>query len=143
MVMDAASGHAPADLSGLLRGHLRELTLGQALRLLDRAHAESPDLPSFEKDVAIRPHLSLAFPAADITEIRTPPAGPPAWQLTTTLLGLYGTMGPLPTFYTEELLDEARNDESLSRDFLDILNNRLYHLLYAADTAEAMPLLFT
>ena len=133
MVMDAASGHAPADLSELLRGHLRELTLGQALRLLERAHAESPELPSFEEDVAIRPHLSLAFPAADITEIRTPPAGPPAWQLTTTLLGLYGTMGPLPTFYTEELLDEARADESLSRDFLDILNNRLYHLLYAAE----------
>lgn len=137
MVMDAASGHAPADLTGLLSEHLREMTLGQALRLLERAHAGAPELPPFEQDVAIRPHLSLAFPAADITEIRTPPdnapAAPPAWQLTTTLLGLYGTMGPLPTFYTEELLDEARNDESLSRDFLDILNNRLYHLLYAAE----------
>lgn len=137
MVMDAASGHTPADLSGLLRDHLRELTLGQALRLLERAHAESPEPPSFEEDVVIRPHLSLAFPAADITEMRMPPdsapADPPAWRLTTTLLGLYGTMGPLPTFYTEELLDEARADESLSRDFLDILNNRLYHLLYAAE----------
>lgn len=137
MVMDAASGHTPADLSGLLRDHLRELTLGQALRLLEQAHAESPEPPSFEEDVVIRPHLSLAFPAADITEMRMPPdsapADPPAWRLTTTLLGLYGTMGPLPTFYTEELLDEARADESLSRDFLDILNNRLYHLLYAAE----------
>lgn len=137
MVMDAASGHTPADLSGLLRDHLRELTLGQALRLLERAHAESPEPPSFEEDVVIRPHLSLAFPAADITEMRMPPdsapVDPPAWRLTTTLLGLYGTMGPLPTFYTEELLDEARADESLSRDFLDILNNRLYHLLYAAE----------
>lgn len=143
MVMDASSGHTPADLIALLRDHAREMTLGQALRLLERSHADTPELPPFEQDVLIRPHLSLAFPAADITDVQTPPvdrpAPPPAWRLTTTLLGLYGTMGPLPTFYTEELLEEARNDESLSRDFLDILNNRLYHLLYAAERQNRLP----
>lgn len=143
MVMDAASGHTPADLIALLREHAPEMTLGQALRLLERSHADAPGLPPFEQDVFIRPHLSLAFPATDITDLRSPAdettLPPPAWRLTTTLLGLYGTMGPLPTFYTEELLEEARNDESLSRDFLDILNNRLYHLLYAAERQHRLP----
>lgn len=141
--MDAASGHTPADLIALMREQAPEITLGQALRLLERAHADAPHLPPFARDVQIRPHLSLAFPAADIVDVQTPegdqPVPPPAWRLTTTLLGLYGTMGPLPTFYTEELLEEARNDESVSRDFLDILNNRLYHLLYAAERQNRLP----
>ena len=142
--MDAASGRTPADLTAPLREHAREMTLGQALRLLDRAHASAPSLPPFARDVFIRPHLSLAFPATDITEVRGPddpdaPAAPPAWRLTTTLLGLYGTSGPLPTFYTEELLEEARNDESLTRDFLDIINNHVYHLLYDAERQNRLP----
>lgn len=142
--MDAASGHAPADLTTLLRERAREMTLGQALRLLERLHTDTASLPPFAQDVFIRPHLSLAFPAADITEVRTPddpdaPAVPPFWRLTTTLLGLYGTMGPLPTFYTEELLEEARNDDSLTRDFLDIINNHFYHLLYDAERQNRLP----
>ena len=110
--MDAPSGHTPADLTTLLRERARHMTLGQALRLLERAHADAGDSqPPFARNVLVRPHLSLAFPAADITDVQAPDAPdspPPAWRLTTTLLGLYGTMGPLPTFYTEELLDEAR-----------------------------------
>lgn len=142
--MDAASGRTPADLTALLLDHAREMTLGQALRLLDRAHASAPSLPPFARDVFIRPHLSLAFPAADITDIQGPadpeaPSAPPAWRLTTTLLGLYGTTGPLPTFYSEELLEEARNDESLTRDFLDIINNHFYHLLYDAERRNRLP----
>ena len=52
--------------------------------------------------------------------------------LTTAVLGLYSTLGPLPTLYTEELLEEARHDESVSRDFLDIINNHLAHIHYLA-----------
>lgn len=141
--MDAPSGHAPADLTALLRERARRMTLGQALRLLERAHADAGTSQTpFARDVFIRPHLSLAFPAADITEAQVPAgpdAPPPAWRLTTTLLGLYGTMGPLPTFYTEELLEEARNDDSLTRDFLDIINNHFYHLLYDAERQNRLP----
>lgn len=141
--MDAPSGHTPADLTTLLHERARHMTLGQALRLLERAHTDAGDsLPPFTRDVFVRPHLSLAFPAADITDVQAPEAPdtpPPAWRLTTTLLGLYGTMGPLPTFYTEELLEEARNDDSLTRDFLDIINNHFYHLLYDAERQNRLP----
>lgn len=141
--MDAPSGHSPADLKELLCRHAREMTLGQALRLLERAHADAGSaLPPFARDVFVRPHLSLAFPATDLTEVQGPSGPdtpPPAWRLTTTLLGLYGTMGPLPTFYTEELLEEARNDDSLTRDFLDIINNHFYHLLYDAERQNRLP----
>lgn len=141
--MDAPSGHTPADLTTLLRERARHMTLGQALRLLERAHADAGDSqPPFARNVLVRPHLSLGFPAADITDVQAPDAPdspPPAWRLTTTLLGLYGTMGPLPTFYTEELLEEARNDDSLTRDFLDIINNHFYHLLYDAERQNRLP----
>lgn len=140
--MDAASGHTPADLTALLRDHAREMTLGQVLRLLERAHANAgTSLPPFVRNVFIRPHLSLAFPAADITELCAPdaPGASSVWRITTTLLGLYGTMGPLPTFYTEELLEEARHDDSLTRDFLDIINNHFYHLFYDAERQNRLP----
>jgi type VI secretion system protein ImpH len=49
--------------------------------------------------------------------------------VTATLLGLYGPSSPLPTFYTEDLMDEASADESVTRAFIDIFNHRLFLLL--------------
>jgi type VI secretion system protein ImpH len=37
----------------------------------------------------------------------------------------------LPTFYTEDLIDEESQDESASRDFIDIVNQHLFTLLFA------------
>lgn len=105
----------------------------QAVRMLRRwacgpdGGFASPD-EFYRSRLRIRPHLSLAFPATDMTDI--------AWQalseddyriqITSTFLGLYGTGSPLPTFYTEELLDEASDDQSVSREFLDIFNHDFY-----------------
>ena len=50
--------------------------------------------------------------------------------MTATFLCLYGTASPLPTFYTEDLMEEASEDESATRDFIDILNHQLYLLLF-------------
>ncbi|MDR3300420.1 MAG: type VI secretion system baseplate subunit TssG [Candidatus Accumulibacter sp.] len=55
------------------------------------------------------------------------------YTLESPLMGLYSTQGPLPTLYTEELLDEARADQSVVKDFLDIINNRLAHYFCRAE----------
>jgi len=52
------------------------------------------------------------------------------FSVTTTFLGLYGTSSPLPVFYTTDLINEKIDGESASRDFLNIINRRLYHLLF-------------
>jgi type VI secretion system protein ImpH len=117
----------------LTKGH--EYSFLQAMRLL-RLLGASPELPNDPADhnstipIRIRPNLSLAFPPADITSIEEQQGEEPAFLITANFLGLYGHSSPLPTFYTEELIDEASLDESVSRDFLDIYNHRLFTLYY-------------
>jgi type VI secretion system protein ImpH len=38
----------------------------------------------------------------------------------------------LPTFYTEDLMDEVDDETRATKDFIDIIHQRLYHLLYQA-----------
>ncbi|MCJ8501788.1 type VI secretion system baseplate subunit TssG [Desulfatitalea alkaliphila] len=106
----------------------------QAMRLLRRAvrAEDGRDAAQAEERIRIRPNLSLAFPAADIESItqQSSPTDGTIFHITANFLGLYGTASPLPTFYTEDLLEEAAQDESVSRDFLDIIHQRLYHLLF-------------
>lgn len=106
----------------------------QAMRLLRHLSEskEHSDESSKKEAVRVRPQLTLSFPPADIHTIDTIDAEDESkrYQITANFLGLYGATSPLPTFYTEDLLDEAGRDESVTRDFLDIFNQRLYDLLY-------------
>lgn len=107
----------------LHQGH--EFSYFQAMRLLSAlTGACGADAPL---KLRIRSQLSLAFPCADVASIEKNAGG---YQMTVTFLGLYGPASPLPTFYTEQLLDEALSDLSTTRDFLDVVNQRIYELLY-------------
>lgn len=129
--MAAKIGRETTDLTERILNEAQSFTLGQALRLLSYLHSQKPEecQAFIQKKIFIHPWLSLAFPANEITSMEK---SAQHYDLTTTLFGLYSTLGPLPTLYTEELLEEARRDESVSRDFLDILNNHLTKLRYAA-----------
>ena len=92
------------------------------------------------EQLRIRPHLSLGFPSTDLVKIERVETdggdGRDAFQkfeITATFLGLYGPSSPLPTFYTEELLEERNEDGSVSRDFLDVLNHGFFVLFALAD----------
>ena len=136
MGMGSEAREQAADLERLLLSEPQRFTMMQALWLpgaLNAGTAEETDRFS-RQSVRVVPWLSLAFPPAEVVSVRKlEEDGRPVYRVTVPYYGLYSTMGALPTFYTEELLDEAREDESISRDFLDILNNHLYHLLYAAN----------
>ena len=108
----------------------------QVIRLL-RLYLDSPssDIESAayeHNQIHIVPHLSLGFPASDIASIEevTDQHEKANFKIKANFLSLYGASSPLPTFYTEELLDEASEDESASRDFLDIIHQRLYLLFF-------------
>lgn len=117
----------------LTKGH--EYSFFQAIELLKLLGA-SPEIPNDPADhntkipIRIRPNLSLSFPAADITRIEELPGEEPAFRITANFLGLYGHSSPLPTFYTEKLIDETNSDESVCRDFLDTYNHRLFSLYH-------------
>ncbi|MBW2318358.1 MAG: type VI secretion system baseplate subunit TssG [Deltaproteobacteria bacterium] len=104
------------------------------LRLFVSSAGESELVPAEEmQGIRVRPKLSLDFPAADVDGIEERVEGEgTSFQVTATFLGLYGSSSPLPTFYTEDLMDEASSDESITREFLDVFNHRLYLLLFKA-----------
>ena len=89
-----------------------------------------PDEEACSRSIRVRPQLSLNFPETDITEVKEIPGDHPQFLITATFLGLYGVSSPLPTFYTEDLMDEASQDMSATRGFLDIINAPLYALFY-------------
>jgi len=108
----------------------------QVIRLLrlylDSPSSESKAAPYQHNQIRIVPHLSLGFPASDIESIEEhcDQNDKSTFKIKTNFLSLYGSSSPLPTFYSEELLDEASEDTSASRDFLDIIHQRLYLLFF-------------
>lgn len=108
-----------------------EFSLVQLTRLLHDFYAPDMSYEDFlHERVRIRPHLSLGFPPRDVVALDALPGknGTQTFLLTASPLGLYGAASPLPTFYVEDLLDEARADRSAGRDFLDIFNHVFYEL---------------
>lgn len=102
------------------------------IRLLNRndIHVEEGQTVNNLK-IKIKPELSLAFPASDIASVEELPGDIPSFVITATFMGLYGVSSPLPTFYTEDLFTEASEDETVTRDFIDIISQRLYLLFFS------------
>ena len=126
------SGNAPSTpLLQKMFAAPHEFSLVQLTRLLHDVYA--PDMPHADflrERVRIRPHLSLGFPPRDVVSLEALPDedGTQRFLLTASPLGLYGAASPLPTFYVEDLLSEARADRCAGRDFLDIFNRVFYEL---------------
>lgn len=128
--MDCDDRKSPASIISKLLEKPSEFSFFQAIRLL-RLHSQSctgKKLEAFYRDhLRVRPQLSLGFPATDLTEIEEEKhEDGDMYRLEATFLGLYGASSPLPVFYTEELLSEAADDKSVTRDFVDIINNDAY-----------------
>ena len=122
-----------ADLKKRLLSEGRRYSFVQAYRLLSLLILRDPfaDEGDVEKRILSRPDLSLDFPGTDIISISEDlGTDPERYSITATFLGLYGVSSPLPTFYTEDLLQEASEDRTIVRDFLDFINQPLYHLFF-------------
>jgi len=140
--MASTTRNETPDLIQRLLQNPQSFSFIQAVRLLslherDKFGGENAFL---EQGLSVIPQLSLGHPSTDITTIQKKSEKPPLYEMEATFLALYGTSSPLPTFYTEELLEEARNDESTSRDFLNIFNQVLYTQYYKAFNRYKLPL---
>jgi len=124
----------------------------QAVRVLQRWAADQaardgggPHLPvggdhaPRHEAVRLRAHVSHAFPAASVAEIRRAaedesaeaPAGRPL-ELLANCLGLVGPHGVLPEFYTALTIERMRGKDYTLRDFLDLFHHRTLSLFYRA-----------
>jgi type VI secretion system protein ImpH len=124
----------PTDIGADLLSRGWSYSFFQAVRLLRRLRSDAKEPGGTPDDhIRVRPDLNLSFPAADIAKIEADESeDQKQFRITTTFFGLYGASSPLPTFYTEDLILESGQDESVSRDFLDIIHHRLFALLFQA-----------
>jgi type VI secretion system protein ImpH len=103
----------------------------QAFKLLKKISGSSRIHGGRSGNIRIEPELNLDYPQSDIAEINKL-EGDNQYQITTTFFGLYGVSSPLPGFYTEELLDDEWDELENRKNFLDVIHNHLYPLLYQA-----------
>lgn len=137
---------AGSDLLATLLEDGRRFAFFQAVRLLHDLHPDRPQVgrqgPAGREPVRLVGWLSLAFPPGDVMSVeRWEPPPPtldeedepgrpievPPFRLESPLLGLYGSSSPLPTCYTEVLLDQEQETE---RRFYDLFQHRLLSLLW-------------
>jgi type VI secretion system protein ImpH len=122
------------DLKETLLQQPERFAFFQAIRLLRLFDGDcTSDCASFLRErLRVRPELSLGFPGADVVSIEEDQTGeaPSRYRMMVTFLGLYGASSPLPSFYTEDLIDEASDDHTVTRDFLDIINAPFYRLFH-------------
>jgi len=123
--MDTDSRKQKININRELFTHSSKFSFVQAIRLLKKNFNNKDDV--LEQKIRTHPRLSLAFPNSDIIDITKDKE---FIRLTVTFMGLYGESSPLPTFYTEELLEEERKDKSVMREFIDIFNIPLYKIYF-------------
>ncbi len=132
--MVGSDRRSPDDLKLTLIKEGRAFSFYQVMRLLrlfDKNTRTGDATYLTSANIRIFPNLSLTFPASDVEKIQAIEGdNATRYHVTANFLGLYGSSSPLPTFYTEDLIDEASDDESAGREFINILNHRLYLLLF-------------
>lgn len=106
----------------------------QVVRLLQHAFPDRPPVggpgPASQELLRFRPSLDMAFASSDVAEVRPVegPEGQPRYEVTVTFMGLYGTVSPLPNYFTEDLL--RQEEGGLTRGVLDIFHHRLISLFF-------------
>lgn len=114
----------------------RQFSFFQAVRLLEAYSGQSARIgrngPVPKEPIRFRPHASLAFASSDVERVeimKDDEDGDMLFRMTVNFIGLYGTVSPLPVFYTEELI-EGNIEESSRRDFFDLFHHRIISLFY-------------
>ncbi|VVE46666.1 type VI secretion protein [Pandoraea iniqua] len=111
----------------LLTEHATHYEFFQLMRVLRRRLGGDAN---FAENVRFCANLGLSFTGRDIESIEMD--ADYRARVSVNFFGLYGTASPLPTFYTEDLLGEARRGHAAMRGVFDVLHNVLYPLLYRA-----------
>jgi type VI secretion system protein ImpH len=121
-------------LGQTLSKNAKSVEFFKAVHLVQAAYPDAAPVgyqgPPERESVRFVCDLSLGFPSCDVTKIEVQDTGGPLprYEVTTTFLGMYGSSSPIPTFYTEDVLDQ--DDDSLVQGFMDLFHHRLTSLFY-------------
>ncbi len=132
--METIVGRADTPLRSALIDQAHEFDFHQAINILERfapnstpiGEGSDPSKEAFE----IKSRVTLAVSSSDIHQVQMDHSHSGKPILWINFLGLAGIQGPLPTPYTEMLIDRIRSKDMALRDFLDIFNHRLASLWY-------------
>lgn len=119
----------------------------RAVELLERSNPHAVRVgelgPVLKEVVRFRHDPSLTFATSDVrgilrrersVEEAVDGAAPgPLYEITSTFLGLTGTVSPLPTYFAEEIIHED-DERPAQRQFLDLFHHRILSLFYRAHT---------
>ncbi|CAH1653439.1 MULTISPECIES: type VI secretion system baseplate subunit TssG [unclassified Chelatococcus] len=115
---------------------LDAMSFVEAMRFIETAVGSD----IFSRHVILRGSTRLGFPAAELERIEATPDGDLA--MTVAAMGLTGALGALPIVQTEALQRLMRAKDLGLRDFLDIFNDRLLHLLYEVHAKYRLPVAY-
>ncbi len=105
----------------------------QAVRLVELLRPEMYPVGHGGKNreaVAFTSHVGLGFPASDLVKAEIPDDENEPAHMSVAFMGLAGSSGPLPTPFTELIIQRNAARDNASSAFLDIFNNRLVSFLY-------------
>lgn len=106
----------------------------RAVQLLQRAVPGTPLMghqgPADQEAIRFQPELNLGFAPSDLSSVKrtSTTSGAPRFIVSTSFLSLYGSNSPLPTYFTEQLLDQ--DEDSLQRQFIDLFHHRILSLFF-------------
>ncbi|MBY0281410.1 MAG: type VI secretion system baseplate subunit TssG [Alphaproteobacteria bacterium] len=110
--------------------HVYEFDFDQAIQVLETLDPESTPLGEgddpHKEAIRIKSRVSFAVPSTELDSIQeTSDQKPILWI---NFLSIAGIVGPLPTPYTETVIERTRIKDTAFRDFLDIFNHRFASL---------------
>lgn len=112
----------------------------QLLGILERMSLDAAPIggkgPASKEAIRIRHDPSLAFMPNEVVSARAlePREGDTdqaQFEITTAFLGLTGSVSPVPSYISEEVLEDSEQGQA-KRDFLDVFHHRLLSLFYRA-----------
>jgi type VI secretion system protein ImpH len=95
--------------------------------------------PHSEEAVRFRSSFDLSFAPSDIRAL-TEPRGDARPEMTVAFFGSGGSHGPLPTSFTEQVLERLSRQDTGAAAFLDIFHHRLVSLFYRIRKAHRLAL---
>lgn len=101
----------------------------QALHLIETNFGEDAAGNETQRFIDLAPAVEMTFPAGEIRHCRVDESA--RYRLKLNFMGFYGVDSPLPQFFNDIATFDTPCGAEL-RGFLELFNQRLYHLLYEA-----------
>jgi type VI secretion system protein ImpH len=136
--MASPHGKSDADLIHELQTEPWKFSFFRAVQLLQRTAPHAMPVgelgPARREAIRFVHDPDLVFHVADVTSInpRVIRDGVPFAEIKTSFLGLYGTVSPLASFISEDLIEAENNDDKSLKAFYDVFQHRILSLLFRA-----------